>query len=118
MVQERREHRRLEPLRGRVAAAHDEGLDGAAAAAARLGDDDPLEQQPQLAVQQARVSPPENLGDEGAAGGQDVRRDVESREQELRIFARYFAENFVGSRGGVMAAGGGGARGSVVGSSW
>ena len=43
VIQQRREHGRLEPFRGRVAVAHHEGLDGAAAAAPRLGDGHSLE---------------------------------------------------------------------------
>lgn len=50
VIQQRREHGRLEPFRGRVAVAHHKGLDGAAAAAPRLGDGHSLEQQPKLAV--------------------------------------------------------------------
>lgn len=79
VIQQRSEHGRLEPFRWCINSANDERLDGAAAAAARLGDGHPLEQQPQLTVQQARVPAPENLGHESPSRGQDMCCDVESR---------------------------------------
>lgn len=54
VIQKRREHGRLEPFWWGIAAAHDERLDGAAAAAARLGDRHTLEQEAQLAARRAR----------------------------------------------------------------
>lgn len=65
MLQEWGQHSRIKvPGRG-VSTADDEGLDGAATAAARLGNGYAVEEQSELAVEQARVAPAEDLSHEG-----------------------------------------------------
>ena len=85
VIKHRREHGRLKAGGGAEATAYDKRLDGAAAAAARLGDRDALEQQPQLAVQQPGVPAAKYLRHEGSPGGQNVRRDVECRQEQLQF---------------------------------
>ena len=54
-------------------------------AAARLGHGDAAEEHLQLRVQQRHVPPAEYFGHKGAARRQQVRRDVESSEQQLGL---------------------------------